>query len=331
MHKLKVGIDNYGLFPLDLDPFELLQWAHDNGAAGVQFSGLAPEVSDKIDTDLLKDLAQSAASLGLYLEWGGGEHIPFDMQTWEKKDIFTINRKAAAAAMELGTRIVRSCSGGLMRWQTKSPETSEFLREMVLSLRSQREMLKDYNVILAIETHFEFTTFELRHLLEECEAEPYEYLGVCLDTMNLLTMLEEPVTATRRILPWIVATHIKDGGVIPDSSGLKTFPAEIGKGIIDLEAIIKLLAAQPVDIHLSVEDHGGDFHLPVFDQKFMAKFPDLIEREYTDILELGKKTARLMDAGRLAVVKRKDWPNVCEERLQRDILALKDLVNRISA
>jgi sugar phosphate isomerase/epimerase len=191
-------------------------------------------------------------------------------------------------------------------------------------------MLKDHNVILAIETHFEFTTFELLRLFEECEAEPYEYLGICLDTMNLLTMLEEPVTAIQRILPWVVATHIKDGGLIEDSGGLMTFPTEIGKGVIDLEAIIKLLAVQPVNIHLSIEDHGGDFLLPIYDQKFIAKFPDLTEGEYAGLLGLGKKTRRLVDKGHLAVVKREDWPGVCEERLKRDIQALKDLVRDVS-
>ena len=30
-----------------------------------------------------------------------------------------------------------------------------------------------------------------------CDAPPGGWLGICLDTMNLLTMLEEPVAATR--------------------------------------------------------------------------------------------------------------------------------------
>lgn len=330
MPKLKVGIDNYGLFPLGLDPFEVLQWARENGAEGVQFSGLTPEISKKIDKVLLRDLAQCADAHDLYLEWGGGQHIPFDMKTWRKKDIFSINRRAAEEAQVLGTRIVRSCSGGLMRWQENSPGTSDFLKEMVPSLRAQREMLKDHNVILAIETHFEFTTFELLHLFAECETEPYEYLGICLDTMNFFTMLEEPVAATQRILPWVVATHIKDGGLIESSQGLITFPAEIGKGVIALDSIIKLLAAQPENIHLSIEDHGGDFLLPVYDHKFITKFPDLTTGEYTGLLELEKKTRRLVAEGHLAVVKREDWPGVCEERLKRGIQALKGLVKATS-
>jgi hypothetical protein len=67
------------------------------------------------------------------------------------------------------------------------------LRETARALRDQKALLTDFGVVLAIELHFEFTTFELLRLFEMCGARPGEYLGVCLDTMNLLTMLEDPV------------------------------------------------------------------------------------------------------------------------------------------
>jgi hypothetical protein len=76
MKNLRVGIDNYGLFPLGLTSLQTLQWARDNGAEGVQFSGLSPEESQSIGPAQLKDLALFASDNDLYLEWGGGQHIP---------------------------------------------------------------------------------------------------------------------------------------------------------------------------------------------------------------------------------------------------------------
>jgi len=113
---------------------------------------LTQEQRRDIDDKYLKDLAQFAASNNLYLEWGGGQHIPFDVETWKKKDIRKINRAAAKEAAALGTRIIRSCSGGLMRWDSESPPTEKLLKEMAKSLKSQRQMLKDHNVILANST-----------------------------------------------------------------------------------------------------------------------------------------------------------------------------------
>jgi sugar phosphate isomerase/epimerase len=328
MKELRIGIDNYCLHPLGLSPLEELKWARENQAEGVQFSGLHPEGSAKADEAYLRDLAAYARENNLYLEWGGGQHIPFELETWKEKDLFSINRRAAEQALMLGTRIVRSCSGGLMRWDDKSLMTETLLQKMAESLLSQRQMLRDHNVLLALETHFEFTTHELLRLFDRCEAEPGDFMGICLDTMNLLTMLEDPLEATRRILPWVVSTHIKDGAVLLNEEGLGTFPAEIGFGVIDLREICHLLTRIPEKVHLSIEDHGGSFHLPVFDPLFLSKFPDLTPGEFARIMRLTLRTKEKMDKGELAITKRDDWPQICEPRIKRDILSLSQLLRQ---
>jgi sugar phosphate isomerase/epimerase len=320
--EMAVGIDNYCLQPLDLSPMDVLIWAGENGAGGVQFSGMRPKFAEKMDGAYLRDLASYASGRGLYLEWGGAQHIPFEMTTWGAKDVAKTNRKAAEQAALLGTSIVRSCSGGLMRWDSRSPMTETLLEETAKNLRDQRQMLMDNHVILAIETHFEFTTHELLRLFDRCETEPGEYLGICLDSMNLLTMLEEPVSATQRILPWVVCTHIKDGGVILDDSGLRTFPSETGKGVIDLRKVCDLLDLSQRKINLTIEDHGGEFFLPVFDPLFLSKFPDLTAGEFARILRLALQTKERMNTGGLTVTSREDWPGICEERIKRDIQSL---------
>lgn len=327
MKTLRIGIDSYGLAPLRLPPLELLEWAKNSGAEGVQFSGLGLEESQKIDEAYLKDLAQYASSQNLYLEWGGGQHVPFDLDTWEKKEIFKINRKAAQEAATLGTHIIRSCSGGLMRWSPDSISTETLLEAMADSLRSQRQMLKDHNVILAIETHFEFTTHELLRLFEQCDAEPGDYLGICLDTMNLLTMLEDPVKATERILPWVASTHIKDGAILFASGGLVTFPAEIGKGVINLREIVARIASLPHAVHLTIEDHGGSFSLPIYDPHFLSEFPDLTLQEFVSLVQLAYQAAETVRTGKLAITEREKWPEICGSRLKQDVLSLRKLLN----
>ncbi|MBD3290475.1 TIM barrel protein, partial [candidate division KSB1 bacterium] len=174
----KVGIDNYSLKPLHLNPLEILKWAEDNGAEGVSFSKIPPDQSDIVDKSYLKELSQYAGEHDLYLEWGGAEHIPRDLNSWRIKDIFKINQQVAEQAAILDVRIVRSCSGGLMRWNDSSPMTETLLRETAAALLAQKQMLNDHNVILAIETHFEFTTHELLRLFEMCDAEPGSWLGI---------------------------------------------------------------------------------------------------------------------------------------------------------
>jgi sugar phosphate isomerase/epimerase len=326
MRQWRVGIDNYGLFPLGLTPLETLQWAVSHGADGVAFSGLPPEQRDALDRAALQDLARFARDHHLYLEWGGGEHIPRDMTSWAARDILAVNRRAAEEAATLGVRVVRSCSGGLMRWSAAAPPTETLLAETAGALLAARSMLRDHGVVLAIETHFEFTSHEIVRLLERCDAEPGDWLGVCLDTMNLLTMIEDPPSATRRLLPWVVSTHIKDGGVLLDAGGLTTFTAAIGEGAIDLRGILAMLDCLAGDVPLSIEDHGGSFAVPIFDPLFLARFPDLSSGELVRVLRVAQRTAaspgcRPLDRAR--------WPEVCEARLAADIEALRTLCSRV--
>ena len=280
MRNLKIGIDNYGLHSLGLTPMETLEWAKKNKARGVQFSGFSTEDAAERDAPYLRKLARYASENDLYIEWGGAQHVPFDMSSWERKDIYSVNRKVVQEASVLGASIVRSCSGGLMRWNPKNPDTEFLLDSTAEALKKQRHLCEDFEVTLAVETHFEFTTFELLRLFEMCDAKPGGYVGICLDTMNLLTMLEEPVLAAKRILPWVVASHIKDGGITLVPEGLVSFPCEIGKGIVDLKKIISLLSSISRPVHLSIEDHGGCFILPVFDKAFMKGFPDVTLNEF---------------------------------------------------
>lgn len=323
MSKFPIGIDNYGLYPLGLTPLEVLEWAKANRAEGVAFSGLFPEERKLIDRAYLDDIRQFADENRLYIEWGGAQHIPRDMESWRPKDVFHINQSAAKEAATLGTDIIRSCSGGLMRWNRQSPPTETLLRETAEALRAQRWMLADHGTILAIETHFEFTTFELLRLFDMCETDPGEYLGICLDTMNLLTMLEEPVEAVRRILPWVVSTHIKDGAVLLADQGLITFPTAVDEGVIDLPGILQMLASLPQGVHLSVEDHGGSFNLPIFESWFTGEFPDLTVDELTKILKL----TRITESQRCTIVERDNWGEVCEERMKKDISALRGIAS----
>jgi sugar phosphate isomerase/epimerase len=321
----KVGVDSYSLHPLILTPFEILDWVKANGGEGVQFSeiNLPPR---RLDKPFLQDLSQYAREKRLYLEWGGGQHIPFDLRTGRPVDIFKQNRRAAEQAHFLGLRAIRSCSGGLMRWTDDALPTGVLLQAMARRLREQKQMFEDLGVTLAIETHFEFTTFELLRVFTSCGVRPGEYLGICLDTMNLLTMLEDPVLATRRILPWIVMTHIKDGGILLTENGLLSFPAETGRGIVELKKIARLLATLDRRINLSLEDHGGEFLIPIFNRSFLLKFPDLTVIELTRLLELARESRRLFEQGKLTAVERSGWPGICEERIRRDLQNIKSML-----
>ncbi|HSW35206.1 MAG TPA: hypothetical protein VLH18_01245, partial [Candidatus Limnocylindrales bacterium] len=99
----KTGIDSHSLYPLNLMPHEVLLWANRNGAGGVHFSVLPEPQKDDLTVAYLHDLGQMARDMDLYIEWGGGKHIPFNTGDWSTEDLMPLNMKAAGEAVALGT------------------------------------------------------------------------------------------------------------------------------------------------------------------------------------------------------------------------------------
>ena len=80
-------------------------------------------------------------------------------------------------------------------------------------------------------------------------------------------------------------------------------------------------------MNFSVEDHGGDFGIPIFNSEFLNEFPDLSAAEMISLFDLAKKTERLMEEGRCSMTGRSEWPQVCGERIAGDISVLKGIIN----
>jgi sugar phosphate isomerase/epimerase len=326
----KTGLDSHSLYPLNLMPHEVLQWAHKNSAGGVHFSVLPEPQKENLTVAYLHDLGQMARDMDLYIEWGGGKHIPFHIGDWTRDDLMPVNMKAAGEAVAIGTKIIRSCSDGMIRANPSNPPTGTLLKATVSELKRVIPMLRDNGVILAIETNFEFTTYELLKIFNMCEVEPGDCLGICLDTMNLLTMLENPVQSVERVLPWLVCTHIKDGGLVFDKKGITAFPSALGSGIIDIEKIAGMIIEGKPDVNLSVRSQGGSYLLPIHEPWYIDQFPNLTISEYNNLMLLEDIAEHSMEEGKLRITGVEDWESSCVERTAADIKFLRAIVQRHS-
>jgi hypothetical protein len=97
---------------------------------------------------------------------------------------------------------------------------------------------------------------------------------------------------------------------------------EIGSGVIDVEGVVQRLGTLPWDVNLSIEDHGGEFFLPINDRRFLSQFPDLTSDEFAGLDRL----AGLSEEKGCKILPRDQWRDVCEERLFRDVLALREVM-----
>ena len=88
---------------------------------------------------------------------------------------------------------------------------------------------------LAIENHKDFTADEMAALMKEKES---RWLGVCLDTGNNISLLDDPMALVEILAPYAITTHIKDMAVAPYPDGFLLSEMPLGEGMLDMRQIV---------------------------------------------------------------------------------------------
>jgi sugar phosphate isomerase/epimerase len=256
---VKVGIDSYcfhkyfgEIRPGGKDPgtrwtaFDLIDYATKVGANGLS---LETCFMPALDRGFLHELrsALDSSRLDRVLAWGH----PVGLERGRSREALEDLKRHIPSASALGTRILRiTASSG-----PYSPELEEeFTHTLDPMLHEALRAAEDQGVILAIENHGDFTSDALVRLLERVGSPA---LRVTLDTGNLVAVNDDPVEGSRKLAPYVAATHIKDmifsGGGPHESPGFLCTP--VGRGIVDMPAILEHLKAAGYDGLLCVELH----------------------------------------------------------------------------
>jgi sugar phosphate isomerase/epimerase len=103
------------------------------------------------------------------------------------------------------------------------------------------------DVRVLIENHSDFTPDEYVELIETVGA---GRLGVFLDVINPISVLQDPLPVVRRLAPWAVGGHVKDfrmvSRYVEDKFHRRGFDVQWcypGEGVADLPALIEALKA----------------------------------------------------------------------------------------
>jgi sugar phosphate isomerase/epimerase len=97
-------------------------------------------------------------------------------------------------------------------------------------------------VSLAVENHIDYDADEILRLIEEVDSPSF---GINLDTANFLRVQDDPVEATQKLAPYVLATHIKD---IEPAKGRSVRAwnyfacVAAGEGLVEIDKIVAILA-----------------------------------------------------------------------------------------
>jgi len=207
-------------------------------AAALGLAGISLEACymPPLGKEMLARLRAALDGAGLEPVWAWGH--PSGLGSGANPEAVTDLIAHIAIAKDVGARVMRICCGGRRTRPTSWPEHKARLLPLL------REIVKragEAGMVLAIENHMDFLADELVELIEEIGS---PWLGVCLDTVNNLRLLEDPMAVAAKLAPYTRATHLKDcaawRGNPRDFAFWPSVP--LGQGIIDIPAMLELLA-----------------------------------------------------------------------------------------
>jgi sugar phosphate isomerase/epimerase len=252
------------------DTYEFLEHCHTLGAAGIQAS---------INGDLQK-IRSRAEKLGMYIEAmvelpHAGDTSAFEREVQNANAVGAVALRSAC----LGTRRYETFSS-LADWQN-------FVAQSHSRLDAAVPILDRYKIPLGLENHKDWTVDEMVALIKKYSS---EYLGVCLDFGNNISLLDDPMEVVERLAPYAVSTHVKNMGVEHYSDGFLLSEMVFDKGFLDLPRMVALVRQARPNTRFSLEMITRDpLHVPCLTDKYWAAFPDRNGRYLARTLMLVQK------------------------------------------
>jgi len=252
------------------DTYEFLEHCHALGAAGIQ----AP-----INGDLHK-IRSRAEKLGMYVE--AMIELPRNGNT-------AAFERALQDATAVGAVALRSACLGTRRYETFSSlvDWRNFVAQSHSWLEAAVPILDRYKIPLGIENHKDWTVDDMVALMKKYST---EYLGVCLDFGNNISLLDNPLEVVERLAPYTVSTHLKNMGVDQYRDGFLLSEMMLDKGFLDLPHMIAMVRQARPKTRFSLEMITRDpLKVPCLTDNYWVTFSDRNGRYLARTLTLVQK------------------------------------------
>jgi 3-oxoisoapionate decarboxylase len=241
-------------------PFDIVEQCHSLGLAGVQTN--PPSNSDPA---ALKAFRQKIEAYNMHL-------ICDPRYPQQESDIEAFDAQIKAFK-EAGAS---ACHAALTGRRYEDYASLEPFKQMFERCRKSialaEPVLRKYKMKLGIENHKGWRSAEQAAWLKRLGS---EWVGVCLDFGNNISLCEDPLDTARALAPYTFFAHIKDMAVEEYEDGFLLSEVPLGEGILDLKQIVQLLRAKDPSMIFNLEMITRDpLKIPVYTEKYWATFDD---------------------------------------------------------
>jgi sugar phosphate isomerase/epimerase len=229
-----------------MSTFELFDEAVLMGLDGLH---LDDGVLETLDHAYLQEVKAAAQEHGLYLEYnfsmdlgGMGIGIQHDLD------------EAIATAASLGADIVK-VSMDLVRPRPLAgsrfhPRVKDQMKSFASRLKASAPAAAAAGIKIAVENHCDSFSEEILWLLDRVD---HPAVGACIDTVNALMVMEDPMQAIANLAPRAFTNHFRDDRIEMQRYGFKLTGAAVGEGDIDMQRAYEIIKTRSTMRRINIE------------------------------------------------------------------------------
>jgi sugar phosphate isomerase/epimerase len=233
-------------WPRQMSTFELFDQAIRWGLDGLH---LDDGVLESLEPAYLKEVGAAARERGLYLEYNfsmdlGGQGIGIQHDLSE----------AVATAERLGADIVK-VSMDLIRPRPVAasrfhPDVMAQIKSVASRLKQKAPVAEAAGVKIAVENHCDTFSEEILWLLDRVNS---PLVGACIDTVNALMVMEDPMAAIENLVPRAFTNHLRDDRIVFQRHGFKLTGTAVGDGDIDIKRTYEIIKTKSSMNRINIE------------------------------------------------------------------------------
>ena len=240
-------------WPRVMDIFRLMDYAVEVGLDGLHITAADCETTNE---GQLKKIRSAAKEHGLYLEYNFSLDEEFDPRltnTFEEGIVIAETLGTDIGKVSLDLRRPRPLAAS-----RHHPEIMRQLEDIAERLHKAAPMAESAGVKIALENHTESFASEILWLIDQVN---HPFVGACVDTVNSVMVLEDPMYAIEQLVPRSFTNHFCDHRIERDQFGCRFTGVACGDGDIDLKRAYELICDHSSMNRINIEvewDAGSD-------------------------------------------------------------------------
>ena len=242
--------------------WDIVEYCHEKGLGAAHTS-----LPQDLDPGELKKLRDQIEKYDMRLTVG--------LRTARSDDALPQYEAAVKAASEMGGRVacVHDPFSGRRYEQFKTAaEFHKFDAECKAAVQRVEPILRKYKMPLAIENHKGWRSEEL---VDWVKSTGSEYVGVCLDMVNNVSLIEAPMQTIETLAPYTIFVSFKDIGVDFYEDGLLLSEVPFGEGHLDLLNVVTMMQKKDPRMLFQLEMITRDpLKVPIFTDQYWRVYDE---------------------------------------------------------